>query len=84
MTKAKKIAALTLNLQAAEAAFALADSLMDSWTLEDGAAAGAEIEARYDAARAQVTACRDALRGAQFAGRRVCPHAAALVSANID
>lgn len=84
MTKTKKIAALTLNLQAAEAAFAEADRLMDSWVPEDGAATGAEIEAKYDAARAQVTACRDALRAAQFAGRRVCPHAAALASANID
>ena len=84
MTKTKKIAALTLSLQAAEAEFAQADGLMDSWTPADGAAAAADIEARYDAARAQVTACRDALRVAQFAGRRVCPHAAALVSANID
>jgi len=84
MTKTKQIAALTLNLQAAEAAFAEADRLMDSWTPEDGAATGAEIEARYDAARAQVTACRDALRAAQFAGRRVCPHSSALASANID
>jgi len=31
-----------------------------------------------------VTACRDALRAAQFAGRRVCPHSAALASANTD
>ena len=84
MTKAKKIAALTLNLQAAEAAFARADSLMDSWTPEDGAAAGADIEASYDAARAQVMACRDALRAAQFAGRRVCHHSADLAFANID